>query len=212
MAPQIYRLVVRSGPTQGKSFDLTKNEVTIGRDTANDIVINDPEISRKHARLVLQGNGYVLEDLGSTNGTYVDGQRLMGPYVLRPGDTILLGENINLGYEVSQFDPDATLVAQPSPVVIQPPPPQPQGEPAQQPIFRPVSSAQQPYPGGSPPSPFEVPPLTPQEPAENRERIWILAGIGCLVLIGLFIGAVAIVIDQLNLWCQLFPFLSGCVK
>ena len=78
-------LIMRTGPNPGKSFELTKNELYIGRDINNDIVINDSEISRKHARLILQAGGYVLEDLGSTNGSFVNGQRLMGPHVLRPG-------------------------------------------------------------------------------------------------------------------------------
>lgn len=60
----------------------------IGRDLTNDIVINDAEISRRHARLISQAGGYVLEDLGSTNGTFINGQRLASPYILRPGETV----------------------------------------------------------------------------------------------------------------------------
>lgn len=106
-----FRMVMRSGPTVGKAFTLDKNEMFLGRDLSNDLVINDPEISRRHARLFLQGNGYILEDLGSTNGTFVNGQRLMGPNILRPGDVITFGERMSLVYETSDFDQDATVVS-----------------------------------------------------------------------------------------------------
>jgi pSer/pThr/pTyr-binding forkhead associated (FHA) protein len=98
MAPT-YRLVMRSGPTVGKTFLLEKVETTLGRDLSNDIVINDSEASRRHARIFLQGGNYIIEDLGSTNGTSVNGQRLMGPYVLRPGELIMFGESISLLFE-----------------------------------------------------------------------------------------------------------------
>ena len=90
MAEQTYRLVVQIGPNVGKTYDLTLDEITIGRDVANQIVISDPEISRKHARLQAQPGGYVIMDAGSTNGTFVSGQRLMGPHLLRHGETIML--------------------------------------------------------------------------------------------------------------------------
>ena len=110
MAPQTFQLVMRTGPTPGKTFALTVPELTIGREVSNNIVINDVEVSRKHARLVMQAGGYVLEDLGSTNGTFVNGQRLMGPHILRSGELIMLGENVGLVYEVQQ-DINATVIS-----------------------------------------------------------------------------------------------------
>ncbi|MCZ7552248.1 MAG: FHA domain-containing protein [Anaerolineales bacterium] len=85
MASQTYQLVMHKGPNPGKIFELVQDELTIGRDITNRIVINDAEVSRKHARLTLQSGAYVIEDLGSTNGTFVDSQRLIGPHMLRPG-------------------------------------------------------------------------------------------------------------------------------
>ncbi len=99
MAVSSYQFVMNAGPTPGKEFPLEKDELFIGRDLTNDIVINDAEISRRHARLVSQAGGYVLEDLGSTNGTFVNGQRLASPYILRPGETVTLGEHVTLTYE-----------------------------------------------------------------------------------------------------------------
>ena len=58
-----YRLVVRQGPIPGQIFECDKNEISIGRDIANDFVLNDAEVSRRHARLTLEGDRYKIEDL-----------------------------------------------------------------------------------------------------------------------------------------------------
>jgi predicted component of type VI protein secretion system len=111
MASQSFQLVMRVGPSPGKVFTLTANEIILGRDIDNEIVINDSEISRRHTRLLIQEGGYIVEDLGSTNGTFVNGQKITGPHVLQPGQTIRLGENVTLSYEVAGYDPDATLAS-----------------------------------------------------------------------------------------------------
>ena len=89
-----FLFVMRAGPNVGKTFELELPEVTIGRDISNQISINDAEVSRKHVRLTLKGNGYEIEDLGSTNGTFVNGQRIRGPVQLKIGDLVAFGENI----------------------------------------------------------------------------------------------------------------------
>src|SRR5690349_12925535 len=96
-----FRLIVRRGPQPNQSYDLNKDIVTLGRDITNDIVINDPEVSRHHMRLTRGAGGFTVEDLGSTNGTFVNGQRLTGARPLRPGDMIGLGETVTLAYEMS---------------------------------------------------------------------------------------------------------------
>jgi len=102
---------MRSGPTPGASFILEGDQLTVGRDATNEIVINDAEISRRHARLTFQGGKYVLEDLGSTNGTFVNGQRLAGPRVLKAGEVVQFGEQIMLVFEVTSMDSGATVVS-----------------------------------------------------------------------------------------------------
>lgn len=106
-----FQLIMRSGPTPGASFTLEGDQLTIGRDATNEIVINDAEISRRHARLTFQGGKYVLEDLGSTNGTFVNGQRLAGPRVLKAGEVVQFGEQIMLVFEVTTMDAGATMVS-----------------------------------------------------------------------------------------------------
>jgi len=130
MAAQ-YQLVMHSGPTPGKTFPLDGDVLTIGREASNQIAINDAEISRKHSQLVLQGGKYVLTDLGSTNGTFVNGQRVTGQHVLQPGEVISLGEQISLLFEsVTVSDPNATMLSAGKPparaAARQQPQPQPQ--------------------------------------------------------------------------------------
>jgi len=105
----VHRLVMRSGPNAGQVYSLEKSEMYIGRDLGNDIIVNDPEVSRRHLRLFLQGNQYGIEDLGSTNGSFINGQRLAGPYLLHTGEFLTLGERINFVYEV--VDTDATVAS-----------------------------------------------------------------------------------------------------
>jgi len=108
MAAQ-FQFVVRSGPNAGKAYPLEGAELTVGRDASNPVSINDGEVSRRHAKLTWKGAGYVLEDLGSTNGTFVNGTRLSAPLALKPGDAVSFGENIVLIYEAT-FDVNATMV------------------------------------------------------------------------------------------------------
>jgi predicted component of type VI protein secretion system len=198
MAPQSYMLIMRTGPNPGKSFELAKNELYIGRDINNDIVINDSEISRKHARLILQAGGYVLEDLGSTNGSFVNGQRLMGPHVLRPGELVMFGENVSLAFEAG-YDPDATMVAGAvqTATLMSEPAPQPQVviPQAQAPAPKPVYTGQVP---AGPAEPYYEPIQEPQK--SNKTMLY--AGIGCLVVLlcGMAIAA-AFIFDSLNLYC-----------
>ena len=205
MAPQSYMLIMRTGPNPGKAFELTKNEIYIGRDINNDIVINDSEVSRKHARLILQAGGFVLEDLGSTNGTFVNGQRLMGPHVLRAGEVVLFGENVSLAFEPG-YDADATMVSssmQAAPYST---------APAARPVMPPPAPAAQPvYSGQIPQGPAE-PYYEPLEEPKQKSRTMLYAGIGCLVvLLCLSVVVVGFVFDYLNLYCTApFDMLFAC--
>jgi hypothetical protein len=75
-----------------------KEQVAIGRSKSNDIVIGDPRVSRQHARIEAQTNEAVLIDLGSTNGTLIDGRKVSGRVRLHGGNVITLG-NTSLRFE-----------------------------------------------------------------------------------------------------------------
>ncbi len=137
-----YRLVVRRGPQPNQSYELTGDVTNIGRDITNDIVINDREVSRHHLRLMRGSDGYTIEDLGSTNGTFVNGKRLTGATPLKNGDMIGLGETVTLAFEVVRSGQDEATPApdeqrESQQTVESRSEPEPQQPPAQKPASQP---------------------------------------------------------------------------
>ena len=102
-----YWLVMRRGPHPNQIFQLERALVNIGRDRANDIAIRDGQVSRYHLRLTLEGQDYWLEDLGSTNGTRVNGARISQRARLSDGDIIALGDSILLTYDLVYLEQTA---------------------------------------------------------------------------------------------------------
>ncbi len=92
MAQPTITLTVQRGPQRGQRFSVTKDSIVIGRVAGSDVVISDPEVSRRHASITWEGGQPVIKDLGSTNGTFVNGVRVAGPRALSDGDTIGLGK------------------------------------------------------------------------------------------------------------------------
>lgn len=99
MQSSSFRLIARRGPQPNQVYELTAEVSNLGRDITNDIVINDREVSRHHLRLMLSSDGLTIEDLGSTNGTFVNGKRVTGSISLKNGDMLGLGETVTLQYE-----------------------------------------------------------------------------------------------------------------
>lgn len=205
-----FRLIVRRGPQPNQIYELNKDSITIGRDINNEIVINDPEVSRNHCRFTRTAGGYTLEDLGSTNGTFINGQRLTGSRPLAGSDMIGMGETVTLGYESTlSAIPLAPDNSQPQAgTMVQNRPGQPGygQQPAQQ-----GSYAADPY--GVPPAPApqygfqEAPPAPP-----NNMARFVLLGCGCLILLCIVGTLIALfIIDQNNLYCQL-PVLKNVVN
>lgn len=95
-----YWIVMRRGPHPNQIFQLERAVVNIGRDLANDIAIRDGQVSRYHLRLTLQGQDYCVEDLGSSNGTRVNGLQIARRARLNDGDVIALGDSILLTYDL----------------------------------------------------------------------------------------------------------------
>jgi len=73
------RLVITSGPKEGLELDLPAEQLTIGRSSESGLVIRDDYTSTHHARLLLWKDGWVVQDLDSTNGTFLDGTRVIVP-------------------------------------------------------------------------------------------------------------------------------------
>ena len=86
-----YALVVERGPRAGLTYVLGAGETTAGRSEDSDIFLGDVTVSRHHARFVVEDERLTLEDLGSTNGTYVNMER-HDRTELRPGDEVIIGK------------------------------------------------------------------------------------------------------------------------
>jgi pSer/pThr/pTyr-binding forkhead associated (FHA) protein len=192
-----YQIIMRAGPTPGKVFPVSGESFTIGREPGNGIVINDAEISRKHARMVQVGTSYTIEDLGSTNGTFVNGVRLTAPHTLRPGEVIAFGEQISAVFEAVVSDPNATMLHTAKPST---PAPAPAPAPVSQPISQPIPS----YAGQVPSGPE---PATPAPKKGNSRTIIIIVLVLlvlciCCLCLGFFYW-----VDSGSRWCQILPFL-----
>jgi pSer/pThr/pTyr-binding forkhead associated (FHA) protein len=97
-------LIAQTGPLNGQRWSLT-GDVIIGRDDGVDVVVPSRQVSRQHARLTPTRKGATLEDLGSKNGTFINGQTITEPIQLQDGDVI----SIALAQQFTYFSSDATM-------------------------------------------------------------------------------------------------------
>jgi len=110
------------GPDRERIEEFNKPSIFIGRAQENDLILPVPSVSKRHARLLIKDGRYVLMDLGSTNGTFVNGRQINGPVVVKPGDRISIGE-----FELSLILPQQKPATQeskpksPSPVIREQP-------------------------------------------------------------------------------------------
>ncbi len=182
MSSDNYQLVVRKGPKPGQVYPLFAPTVTVGRDPMSDIVLNDPEVSRYHAQLVETVNGYEINDMGSTNGTYVAGKRIGDePILLQAGQDIAFGSGIFLMYEMvgdetnpfedmtfdNAFEPKTAVSNQSSSPSVE------------QPLMPPLPDYE-----NSPPPPAQplVPSADDAAAAQKRKRL-ITIGVAAIVLL-----------------------------
>ncbi len=92
-------LVVYEGSLAGTRWPLEKEVITLGRSADCDIVFGERQVSRYHARIQRDEQGYLLRDLGSKNGTWVNGEAVLGqPYRLQDGDEIVLAGTVRIGF------------------------------------------------------------------------------------------------------------------
>jgi serine phosphatase RsbU (regulator of sigma subunit)/pSer/pThr/pTyr-binding forkhead associated (FHA) protein len=85
-------LQILSGPLAGRLFTLERDVTIIGRNPECDVVLQPKSVSRRHAAIVRKEGGFLLRDMGSTRGTYVNGQKITNPVMLQDGNTIQIGE------------------------------------------------------------------------------------------------------------------------
>jgi pSer/pThr/pTyr-binding forkhead associated (FHA) protein len=171
MAELILEIV--EGDDAGRQTPL-EGSIEIGREGSTGLALDDEQASRRHARVAAQGDTATVEDLGSTNGTYLNGQPIEGQRTLRPGD------RLRVGLTVFELRTSADVQRQPSAVIPVPqltqlstdvlePVPERELMPEPPAAAEPDAGAAQ---GGSPPA-FAVDPTTPgfvpQEVAGDEE-------------------------------------------
>ncbi|OLT54453.1 FHA domain-containing protein [Cellulosimicrobium sp. CUA-896] len=88
------RLAVTTGPLRGTTVPLTTSSILLGRAPSCTLVLDDDYSSSRHARIFPQNGGWFVEDLGSTNGTYVDDQRISQITPLGPGTRVRIGQSV----------------------------------------------------------------------------------------------------------------------
>jgi len=202
------RFVMRSGPTIGKVFPLEAQEISIGRDSTNTVAINDAEVSRRHARMELRGSAYVIQDLGSTNGTFINGIRVSGLQALNPGDTVAFGEGIVLTYEYV-MDINATVLSTKAPQMaaqrpapVPTPAPAPTSVPAPAPSPRPIPTPS--YSGQVPAGPVAMPPAVAPKKKGSGKTVIVIVVVTIVLILCLCVG-LPVIADALKMDCVV-PF------
>jgi len=229
-------LVVVEGPNEGQAYPLQDLVCTIGRTADNTIVVDSPRISRHHTQIRFvesaTGTMAMVEDMGSTNGTWVNQRQLTGPQRLMPGDTITLADYIAFRYEVEdtlhteKLPPampcSATKVIDDSATYTPPPPNyeepyRPYDEtptPAPRQPFIQLGSVPQTMPPAQPVSrpqqPWATPPIsTPAAPPAKRSK-WVYVIVAILIVLICICVAIAVYLwfAPVTFWEQVFKFFN----
>jgi ABC-2 type transport system ATP-binding protein len=169
-------LRIIQGPDAGQSIELT-GSVVIGRDPAADLVLGDDQVSRRHCRITSDGTVGTVEDLGSTNGTYVDDRLVAGSQALRAGARIALGNTVieyALPLDVTRPRPIISNFEQQTRARPIPSPPALAGQPPAVAVAPPAAAAAAvPFPAGEPVPSGEVPAAArPPAPPAAAEVAW----------------------------------------
>ncbi len=110
-------LIVKHGPDVGRRVSVNKSDFIIGREPTCDVVLNDARVSRRHLHIWRDGYQWVVRDLGSANGSWINRQKFTGQRPLQAGDQIGLGQTI-IAIQASQPEPAARPAPpQPAPIV-----------------------------------------------------------------------------------------------
>ena len=113
-------LVGTAGALKGERFQVTEGGLTIGRDPDCSVVIDDPGVSRQHARVLLHNAAVWVQDAGSRNGVFVNGRRVTRPRQLGPGDELTIGKHVFTVELVSPYPDPETSVSVVAPPVEEP--------------------------------------------------------------------------------------------
>ena len=166
-------VIIHEKGGQPRRQEFNKSEVTIGRVQGNDIILPKQNVSKRHSRIVVKDGKFIIVDLKSTNGTYVNGRKIASPMVIKETDKIYIGDFI---LSTEPLDAGGQSAGTPEPpeeprAKAPPPPPRRQPPPASP---RPAAATPKPSaapkvepsppPRSLPPRPSPAKPATPQAP------------------------------------------------
>lgn len=103
-----FQLVIAEGKEAGREFEFDQATVLIGRTTECDVILYETGVSRKHAEISEEAGGFFIQDLGSSNGTRVNGEAISGRQALRSGDAISLGP-VSFNFKPVELEPTDTV-------------------------------------------------------------------------------------------------------
>src|SRR5882757_7764031 len=103
----MFTILIQEKGGEQRRMVFNKPEVTIGRVQGNDIVLPKGNVSKRHARIVLKDGKFIIVDLKSTNGTYVNGRKITSPLVVKDSDKIYIGDFIVGVDEAASAESDA---------------------------------------------------------------------------------------------------------
>jgi pilus assembly protein CpaF len=170
----MFTIIIQEKGGEQRRMVFNKLEVTIGRVQGNDIVLPKGNVSKRHARIVLKDGKFIIVDLKSTNGTYVNGRKITSPLVVKDSDKIYIGDFIVGVDEAANAEgdgPSETTTSPPGNERLAPMPPSPDSRPP-----RPTEAAPMPMPmpmagplgASEPPPPSASPASTPPRPGPPR--------------------------------------------
>ena len=180
----MFTILIQEKGGEQRRMVFNKPEVTIGRVQGNDIVLPKGNVSKRHARIVLKDGKFIIVDLKSTNGTYVNGRKITSPLVVKDSDKIYIGDFIvgvdeaasgveGDGASESTTSPPGGSLAPSPPVDIRPPRPTEAQPMAAMPIpMNNMGNAEPMFPSPSPanPPPSAPPRSVPPRPAPQPQR------------------------------------------
>jgi hypothetical protein len=184
------KLVVLTQSLAGRSYDLATERTTVGRVEDNAFQISEPSVSSHHCEILLRGDEIVIKDLNSTNGTFINGEKITEG-VLKPGQTLRLG-NIELKLDVPGA-PTPAPAASPAPAAPPPPPASPKKETAKATAGG-VSMSD--LESGGRAGGFDTKNVFTKKKKGNAMYFWIGAGVVMLVIIILIIVLITKVSGQ----------------
>jgi pilus assembly protein CpaF len=177
----MFTIIIQEKGGEQRRMVFNKPEVTIGRVQGNDIVLPKGNVSKRHARIVLKDGKFIIVDLKSTNGTYVNGRKITSPLVVKDSDKIYVGDFIIGVDEASASEGDG-----PSETTTSPPGPEMRPPPVENRPPRPTEAVAMPNNFGSgpqnrmeaepappppqPPAPAPIPRPGPPRPAPTPTR------------------------------------------